>query len=124
MIGMPRLPLCLALALAPALLPVSGTAQETKDWENPAVFAINKEPPHATLFPFETRELALGRDEAASAYYRLLSGNWKFNWVRKPADRPADFYREDFDDSGWAQIPVPGNWEVNGFGVPIYLNIP
>ncbi|HSG81117.1 MAG TPA: beta-galactosidase, partial [Gemmatimonadota bacterium] len=110
----------LCLSLAPAL----AAAQQAPDWENPAVFAINKEPPHATLFPYESRELALMRDEASSAYYRLLNGSWKFNWVRAPDERPVDFFREDFDDSGWGEIPVPGNWEVNGYGVPIYLNQP
>ncbi|UCC72525.1 MAG: DUF4981 domain-containing protein [Gemmatimonadota bacterium] len=119
-----RLPLYLALAWAPFLIPTGAEAQEAPDWENPAVVAINKEAPHATLFPFESRELALARDEGRSLYYQLLNGRWKFNWVRKPADRPADFYREDYDDSDWTEIVVPGNWEVNGFGVPIYLNIP
>jgi beta-galactosidase len=99
-------------------------AQEIPDWENPAVFAVNKERPHATLFPYENRGLALARDPARSAYFRSLNGNWKFHWVRKPADRPQEFFREDFDDGDWGEIPVPGNWEVNGFGIPIYLNIP
>jgi len=118
-------PLTLAAAAFAALtIPKVAAAQDVPDWENPAVFAVNKEPAHATLFPFETRELALSRDERGSAYYRLLNGRWKFNWVRKPAERPLDFYREGYDDSGWAEIPVPGNWEVNGFGVPIYLNSP
>ena len=63
----------------------TAAAQQVADWENPAVFAINKQPPHATLFPYESRDLALARDEASSAYYLLLNGRWKFNWVRAPA---------------------------------------
>jgi beta-galactosidase len=118
-----RLIISLALACVWAL-PWEGAAQEVPDWENPAVLAINKEAPHATLFPFETRELALGRDEASSAYYQSLNGRWKFNWVRKPADRPLDFYRDDYDDSGWDEIAVRANWEFAGYGVPIYLNSP
>jgi beta-galactosidase len=114
---------CLLLAGA-AFSPPEAPAQDVPDWENPAVLAINKEPPHATLFPFETRELARERDRTRSAYFQSLNGRWKFNWVRKPGDRQLDFQREDFDDSGWEEIPVPGNWEVNGFGVPIYLNSP
>jgi len=106
------------------VIALPASAQEINDWENPAVFAINKEPPHATLFPFEARSLALRRDRRASAYHVSLNGRWKFHWVRKPADRPVEFHRVDFDDSAWGEIPVPGNWEVNGFGVPIYLNIP
>lgn len=113
------------LPLATLFLPVVPTsAQEVPDWENPAVFAVNKEPPHATLFPFETRSLALRRDRNMSAYHSSLNGRWKFHWARKPADRPIEFFRTDFDDAGWDEIPVPGNWEVNGFGVPIYLNQP
>ncbi len=110
-----------------SLLPLAApgvAAQQTPDWENPAVFAVNKEPPHATSFPFENRTLALRRAREASAYFRSLNGRWKFHWVRKPADRPVEFYREGFDDRAWDEIPVPGNWEVNGFGIPIYLNIP
>lgn len=94
------------------------------DWENPAVVAINKEPPHATLFPFENRELALANDRSGSSLFRLLNGNWRFHWVRSPAERPLDFHGEDFDDSGWDLIPVPSNWELEGYGVPIYLNHP
>jgi beta-galactosidase len=102
--------------------PVS--AQEVPDWENPKVFEINKEAPHATFFPFESKELALTNNKNNSKYYQLLNGNWKFNWVRKPTDRPMQFHKTDFDDSGWGTIPVPGNWEVNGFGIPIYVNQP
>lgn len=99
-------------------------AQERPNWEDPSVIAVNKEPPHTTLFPFESRELALGGQREASAFFRLLNGQWRFHWVRSPGERPADFYREEFDDSGWDRIPVPSNWEVQGYGVPIYLNHP
>ena len=119
-----RSPITLLALLAGCLAPVMLGAQEVPDWENPNVVGINKEPAHATLFPYESRELALQDDPAGSAYFRLLNGTWKFNWVRQPADRPPDFYLEDYDDSGWDEIPVPANWEINGFGVPIYLNSP
>jgi beta-galactosidase len=99
-------------------------AQDVPDWENPDVFAINKEAAHATLHPYESRTLALEGVPRRSAYYQSLNGLWRFNWVRKPADRPLEFYEEDFDDRTWDLIPVPGNWEINGFGVPIYLNQP
>ncbi|MCK5651212.1 MAG: beta-galactosidase, partial [Gemmatimonadetes bacterium] len=100
------------------------SAQATPEWEDPAVFAINKEAAHATLFPFESRGLAVQGRPHVSAYHQSLNGQWKFNWVRKPADRPVDFYRTDFDDSDWDEIPVPSNWELQGYGVPIYLNHP
>jgi beta-galactosidase len=113
----------LSLTCALAAMPLAAAAQSPNDWEDPAVFAINKEPPHATLFPYESRSLALARDPARSTYFADLDGQWKFHWVRKPADRPVDFYRTDYDDASWGTIPVPGNWELNGHGVPIYVNI-
>ncbi|MCJ7627061.1 MAG: DUF4981 domain-containing protein, partial [Longimicrobiales bacterium] len=69
-------------------------------------------------------ELAVAGNRDASEYFRLLNGDWRFHWVRSPGERPQDFYREDFDDSEWDWIPVPSNWEVQGYGVPIYLNHP
>ncbi|NQU51868.1 MAG: DUF4981 domain-containing protein [Bacteroidetes bacterium] len=92
------------------------------DWENPAMINQNKEATSATLMPFRTVEQALTQKRNQSAYYKTLSGTWKFNWVRKPADRPIDFYKTDFDVSGWNNIPVPSNWELQGYGIPIYVN--
>lgn len=92
------------------------------DWENPLVIGQNKEKAHATLMPFKTVEDALTQKRNQSVYYKSLSGTWKFNWVRKPADRPVDFYKPDFDVSGWDDITVPANWELEGYGIPIYVN--
>jgi len=92
------------------------------DIENPRMFNQHKEAPHATLMPFESLEAALTKKRDESIYYQSLSGTWKFNWVRKPADRPLDFYKPDFDVSAWDDIPVPSNWELEGYGVPIYVN--
>ncbi|MDF1548303.1 MAG: glycoside hydrolase family 2 TIM barrel-domain containing protein [Bacteroidales bacterium] len=92
------------------------------DWEDPVMFDQNKEAPHATLMPFKTVKDALIKKRNASIYYKSLSGLWKFNWVRRPADRPKDFYNIDYDVSKWNEIPVPGNWELEGYGVPIYVN--
>src|SRR5690554_3123860 len=97
-------------------------AMGAKDWENPEVFAINKEAGRASFYSFASLEQAFGFKREASPWFRLLNGQWKFNWVEKPADRPVDFYREDFDVSDWASFPVPGNWEINGYGVPIYVS--
>ncbi|MDR1938354.1 MAG: DUF4981 domain-containing protein [Tannerellaceae bacterium] len=93
------------------------------DWENPEVFAINKEATRATSLPYPSAGLALADDYAASPYYQSLNGVWKFNWVSKPADIPAGFYEEKFDVSRWDDMPVPGNWEFHGYGVPFYVNI-
>jgi beta-galactosidase len=93
------------------------------DWEDPQVFAVGKEPPRATSWPFASQEEAAqgGRENSSRAV--LLNGDWKFSWVGKPADRPIEFYRTDFDDSGWPKIPVPAVWELQGYGIPIYSNV-
>lgn len=98
-----------------------GSAQ-IPDWENPAMFDQNKEVAHATLMPFKDENAALTKKRKESVYYKNLNGIWKFNWVRKPADRPTDFYSMAFNASGWDDIPVPSNWELEGYGVPIYVN--
>ncbi len=92
------------------------------DWENPRIFTVNEEPAHNTLIPFNDLESALKGFENSS-YYKSLNGNWKFNWVKKPADRPINFYEVDFNDSNWALIDVPSNWEMRGYDIPIYTNI-
>ena len=94
------------------------------DWENPAVISINKEDPHATLIPYSTVEQALKGDPSESPYYKLLNGDWKFKWVYKPADKPEGFFEPAFIDESWLTIPVPSNWELQGYGTPIYVNIP
>ena len=96
---------------------------QDNDWENPAVFGINKEAPRATAFPYANAKQALKGNPAASPFYFSLNGEWKFNWVYKPADRPVDFYKTDYDVSKWNNIQVPGNWELQGYGTPIYTNI-
>ena len=92
------------------------TAQaQVRDWENPAVLGINKLPYHATLqLPSRVKECK----EIVS-----LDGQWAFQWSRNPDERPADFYKEDYDVSGWDKIAVPGNWQTQGYGTPIYINI-
>ena len=93
----------------------SGVRAQVHDWENPAVLSIHKLPYHATLqLPSREKECK----EIVS-----LDGQWLFHWSRKPEERPADFYREDYDVSQWDKITVPGNWQTQGFGTPIYTNI-
>jgi len=102
------------LTIVVLLLSLTAQAQ-THDWENPAVLGINKLPYHATLqLPSKWTEC----NEIVS-----LDGQWKFHWSRNPEERPVDFYREDYDVSGWDKITVPGNWQMQGFGTPIYTNI-
>lgn len=101
----------------------SPTTQKLPDWQNPAVTSINKEPPRAVRFTYPDAASALAAEPEKSPFCMSLNGDWKFHWVPKPADRPADFYRADFSDAAWRVIPVPSNWEVQGYGVPIYTNI-
>lgn len=112
----------LNLILAFFLVAVMATSQ-TRDWENPEVFAINKEKPRATFLPYPDAKLAAQDDYSASPYFMSLDGTWKFHWVAKPSEAPADFYKENYDVSKWTDMPVPGNWEFNGFGIPIYTNV-
>ena len=90
--------------------------------ENEQVLGINKEPYHATLMPYKDRSEALIANRKASTWARSLNGQWKFHWVPRPEERPVGFYKPDFDVSGWKEIPVPSNMEVEGYGTPIYTN--
>jgi beta-galactosidase len=96
--------------------------KETNDWENIRIFGINKEIPHNTLIPYLDIESALDNTKS-SPYFKTLNGYWNFNWVKKPANRPINFYNEHFDDQDWEQICIPSNWQLQGYGRPIYLNI-
>ncbi|GHT41377.1 beta-galactosidase [Bacteroidia bacterium] len=101
-----------------------GTAHaQTPEWENPEIFGINKEPARATALPYSTEQQAIADVYAASPYYQSLDGTWKFNWHKRPADKPEGFFKAGYDVSKWDNIKVPGNWELQGFGTPIYSNI-
>jgi len=93
------------------------------DWENSEVFCKNKEPAHCTLIPFSDIESALTVSVDNSQYYQSLNGEWKFNWVKKPAKRPKEFHKIIFKDDMWDEIHVPSNWQLKGYGIPIYTNI-
>lgn len=92
-------------------------------WENELINDYNREPMHATYFAYESKDLALQFEKRQSKYFQSLNGNWKFNWVDKPADRPLGFWQINYNDSHWANFKVPATWEVNGYGIPIYTNI-
>ena len=84
---------------------------------------VNKEPAHATLMPYASLSQAVAGKRAESPFARSLNGNWSFHWVPRPEQRPVDFYKPEFDVSGWKTIPVPSCWQMQGYGVPIYTNI-
>ncbi|NOZ30088.1 MAG: DUF4981 domain-containing protein [Chloroflexi bacterium] len=93
------------------------------DWQNHLVVGRNKEPAHVPLVPYPDEASALRADRYASPYLKLLNGPWKFFLAPNPASTPGDFYRPDFDVSGWDTIMVPGNWQLQGYDVPIYVNV-
>lgn len=111
-----------ALILFLTLNSINLFSQNAPDWENPEVFAVNKEETRATSIPYPNEELARIDNYAESPYFQSLDGNWKFRWVPKIAEIPSDFYKENYDISSWVEMPVPGNWEFNGYGIPMYVN--
>lgn len=86
---------------------------------NHKIVEENKLPPRATYFAFETATV-IGKEK--SNRFLSLNGSWKFNWAKDPKTRPTTFHNQNFDDSDWTSITVPANWEVKGFGHPIYLD--
>lgn len=99
-------------------MPLSEVAKQTSHY-NHEIFGDNKLAPRATYFLFENSEILKKED---SKRFFNLNGNWKFHWVKNPKQRPTTFQHADFDDSDWNTIPVPANWEVEGYGNPIYLD--
>jgi beta-galactosidase len=109
---------CLIVGISMSDIPT----EQVNDWENPKKIAQNKEPARSTLMSYSDKDRAIRGDRFQSKYYRSLNGKWKFHWVRKPADRPKDFYELDYDVSQWKEIEVPSNWQLLGYGMPYYLN--
>ncbi len=104
----------LASFLTLALAVFAAQAQSwTEIWQNHYVQQINRMPARAQYEPYGQTP----GDRSMS-----LNGTWKFHWVPTSAERPTDFYRSDFDDAAWVDFPVPANWEVNGYGTPIYVS--
>jgi beta-galactosidase len=111
-----------AAFLAAIIMSALTPAMSTPDWENPEVFERNREPAHATLMPFPDRTSALTSPRKSSPACRLLNGTWKFKWVRSPEERIAGFAAADLDDSDWDEIDVPSMWQLEGYGIPRYLD--
>ncbi len=86
---------------------------EHHDWEDHHVLQINREPARAYFIPYGEKQ----GDRILS-----LNGDWQFRWTKTPEGRIKDFWHTDFDASGWKTLAVPANWEVNGYGTPIYVS--
>ncbi|WP_179020644.1 glycoside hydrolase family 2 TIM barrel-domain containing protein [Winogradskyella forsetii] len=97
---------------------------ENPEWENPEIFQINREEPTASFYKYSDEAGALKNDNwDNSSLYKSLNGTWNFYYADSVQARPADFYKTDFDIRGWDTIEVPSNWEMKGFGIPVYTNI-
>ena len=116
----------ITLLFLAVVFPVLASADELTptytEWHDLQVNEINRLPVHTTFFGFESEALALGRDKTKSSNYLSIDGKWRFNWVANADERPTDFYLPDLDDSRWGTMPVPGMWELNGYGDPLYVN--
>jgi len=95
---------------------------EREELENPQIQGQNRIAPHSSFIPYNSIKSALKDNPLNSPFYIFLNGIWKFKWVEKPEKRPIDFYKNNFNVEKWDDIKVPGNWEMQGFGKPIYLD--
>jgi beta-galactosidase len=97
---------------------------ENPEWENPNIFEINREKPTASFYKYANENDALKNESwENSSNYKSLNGTWSFYYADSVNARPTDFYKNDFDIKGWGTIQVPSNWEMKGFGMPVYTNI-
>ena len=108
--------------LSAVLVSMNAGAQNFTEWQDPRVNEVNRHPMHASYFAYESRQAAEAGIKENSANFLSLNGRWAFNWVEHADQRPSDFWKTDYNDKGWDSMTVPGIWELNGFGDPIYLN--
>lgn len=101
---------------------VISVLQAAPDWENEQVTQVNKEPARVFSMPFASRQAALEKDWRESSRVRSLNGEWAFHFAKRPEERARGFEAPDFDVSDWEKIDVPGNWQTQGHGIPIYTN--
>lgn len=123
-----------ALSATAAARPETGTAAVAPAWVDPpngypewnnniGIFQVNAQPPHATFMPYADLQQALNADRTTSPYRLSLDGTWRFKHVTRPDARDPNFHRTDLNDSSWATIPVPANWQLHGYDFPIYTNV-
>jgi beta-galactosidase len=104
------------------LLAPFSIAADHVDWEDQSVLQRNREPARASFIPFADESQALKGDVKESSRYLSLTGKWRFHWSPDPDSRPVDFYRTDYADSSWNLLDVPSNWEMKGYGTPVYCS--
>ena len=98
-------------------------AQTFQEWKDPTINEVNRAPMHTNYFAYESADMAKKGVKENSANFMSLNGTWKFFWVKDADARPTDFWKPGFNDKGWNDLPVPGLWELHGYGDPIYVNI-
>ena len=115
----------ITISLACVAIAGSAMAQTYKEWQDPNINEVNRLAMHADYFAYEGIEQAKKGVQELSSNYLSLNGIWHFNWVRHANQRPTDFFKASFNptDAGWDKMPVPGNWEMNGYGDAMYLNV-
>ncbi|QGN54150.1 sugar-binding domain-containing protein [Novosphingobium sp. Gsoil 351] len=121
--------IALTMALLSGSLPTVAQAEPDPraraalpDWENPQINAINRLPMRTSFIAYESEELARQDDPARSARQLSLNGQWSFHWARNPSERATGFEKPEFDVAAWPRIAVPGNWELQGYDIPHYIN--
>ena len=92
------------------------------DWENPEMFQKNREQAHAFFYPYSTLENAINNSPASEEFIQSLNGKWKFKYLESSENRDTNFYKNNYDANDWDDLPVPGNWEMYGYGYPIYIS--
>lgn len=105
-----------------AALALSANAQSFHEWQDPEVNAVNRAPMHTNYFAYESADAAARGAKEQSSNFMTLNGTWKFFWVQDADSRPTDFWKVGYNDKGWSDMSVPGVWELNGYGDPIYVN--
>ena len=106
-----------------ALFMLFGVYAQSNEWQNPKINAVNRMQMKANYFSYENRSAAEKGVKNQSERFLTLHGQWKFFWVRNADQRPTNFFTVGYDDAGWKYMNVPGIWEANGYGQPIYVNI-
>ncbi|WP_340110765.1 glycoside hydrolase family 2 TIM barrel-domain containing protein [Maribellus mangrovi] len=109
--------------IALMLLAAQAIVAQENAWQDPKVNEINRAPMHSSYFAFESADAAQTGCKENSANFLSLNGTWNFKWVENAWQRPTDCFGPEYNDKGWDKMPVPGMWELNGFGDPIYVNV-
>ncbi|MFR9580680.1 MAG: glycoside hydrolase family 2 TIM barrel-domain containing protein [Rikenellaceae bacterium] len=106
-----------------AFTAITTVSAQKNEWQDPEINSVNRAPMHVPYFAYASQSEADSACKESSQNFMTLNGDWRFNWVRNAEDRPMDFYQSDYNDRDWGYMPVPGVWELNGYGDPLYVNV-